>query len=142
MLYEVITADAPENDENATTAGGARDNPYHPVDPSKVRKHKLASKLPGGNREYTLRQRKVDEDTFSEERSFDSGIDRITSYNVCYTKLLRSAIHFDQQPDNLGNDRSTSLNVVRTPGRGFGNRSPRREIQGQDGAQARSCSDT
>ncbi len=95
------SADAPENDENATTAGGACDNPYYPVDPSKVRKYKLDSKLPGGNREYTLRQRKVDEDTFSEERSFDSGIDVSVNWN-CTPEGLRTAEYMSQAQMQAG----------------------------------------
>jgi len=70
-------------------------NPYYPVDPGKVRKYKLDSKIPDGDREYTLKQKMVDENTFAEERSFSSGLDVSVNWN-CTEEGLRTAEYLSQ----------------------------------------------
>lgn len=70
------------------SASGKCDNPYYPVDTGKIRKYKLDSKLPDGDREFTLKQKMVDEETFAEIRSYSSGLTLSVNW-VCTDEGLR-----------------------------------------------------
>lgn len=94
---DAAPADSPAPADGAVPekSEGPCANPYYPVDPGKVRRYKLDSKVPDGDREYTLKQKMVDDNTFAEERSFSSGLDVSVNWN-CTENGLRTAEYLSQ----------------------------------------------
>ena len=96
MLYEVITGeehrralhprdlrgDAVEEQIDREGVGGA------------LIEKQLATTLPGGE-EYEDHQRDREREPAAVQDLAGVGEDRITSYNVCYTKLLRCQASYD-----------------------------------------------
>ncbi|MCO6509160.1 MAG: hypothetical protein J5I65_00035 [Aridibacter famidurans] len=88
-------AESTPAETSAETSSSPCDNPYYPVDPGMVRKYRLSSKLPDGGREYTLKQKMVDETTFAEIRSYSSGLTLSVNWN-CTEEGLRAAEYVSQ----------------------------------------------
>lgn len=76
-------------------------NPYYLVEPGKVRKYKLTSQIPGGNREYTLVQKLVDDKTFAEVRTFSSGLVLSVNWD-CTDNGLRTVEYVSQAEIKTG----------------------------------------
>lgn len=76
-------------------------NPNYLVDPGKVRKYRLDTKLPDGDREYTLKQKMVDDSTFAEIRSYSSGLTLSVNW-TCTDEGLRAVEYVSQAQMQAG----------------------------------------
>ncbi|REJ77413.1 MAG: hypothetical protein DWQ47_13605 [Acidobacteria bacterium] len=90
------------------SASSLCDNPYYLVDPSKIRKYKLTSQVPDGNREFTLKQKLVDDNTFAEIRSYSSGLVVSVNWN-CLDDGLRAAEYLNQVQMAVGSGQMETI---------------------------------
>ncbi|QQS40788.1 MAG: hypothetical protein IPM63_15680 [Acidobacteriota bacterium] len=89
------TSETTSGETAADTSSNSCENPYYLVDFGKIRKYRLSSKLPDGEREYTLKQKMVDETTFAEIRSYSSGLTLSVNW-ICTDEGLRAAEYVSQ----------------------------------------------